>query len=162
MGNPNQSPNTDNAYLAPHARLLLNSFKKLTGRVLLETNGDDAELAKALYEANFVVVSHGIETDPIFNYANKTAQQLFEMTWAEFVKLPSRLSAEALHRDERARLMQLVSAQGYIDDYAGIRVSKSGRRFRIDSATVWNLLDGNNSYRGQAATFAHWENLEAY
>lgn len=161
MSSTKQAPNAGNAYCATHAKLLLHSFEKLTGRALLESTSDKTELAKALYEADFVVVSHGTEPDPVFNYANRLAQDLFEMSWEEFIKLPSRLSAEAVHRDERARLMQSVTAQGYIDDYAGIRISKSGRRFCIEAATVWNLLDADNVYRGQAATFDRWQTLEA-
>lgn len=40
-------------------------------------------------------MSHGLEVDPVFNYANQCALDLFEMTWEDFIKLPSRLSAEA-------------------------------------------------------------------
>jgi hypothetical protein len=37
-----------------------------------------------------------------------------------------------------------------------MRISSSGRRFWIERATVWNLLDADGVYRGQAATFADW------
>ena len=47
-----------------------------------------------------------------------------------------------------------VNAQGFIDDYAGIRISAKGRRFRIGNAIVWNLIDADGVRRGQAATFA--------
>ena len=50
-------------------------------------------------------------------------------------------------------------ANGFIDDYAGIRISKTGRRFRIAQATVWNLLDERGIYSGQAAMFLRWEFL---
>ena len=39
-------------------------------------------------------------------------------------------AAEAPLREERARLLAAVAANGFIDDYSGIRISKSGRRFR--------------------------------
>jgi hypothetical protein len=81
------------------------------------------------------------------------------MTWEEFTALPSRLSAEPVHRDERARLLEVVGRKGYIDDYRGIRIAKSGRRFRIEQATVWNLLDEADGIAGQAATFKTWVDL---
>ena len=68
--------------------------------------------------------------------------------------LPSRLSAEAPDRAERQALLERVSARGFIDDYAGVRVRPTGERFRIESATVWNLIDEDGVRRGQAAAFA--------
>lgn len=160
MQSEKPAPAAQNSYLLPHAKLLVKSFEKLTGKTLLDTHYNNADLGKALYEANIVVVSHGLEQDPVFNYANALALNLFEMSWREFVALPSRLSAEPIHQDERKRLMQTVTAQGFIDNYAGVRVSKSGKRFMIESATVWNLLDENNDFRGQAATFSTWRWLD--
>jgi len=80
-------------------------------------------------------------------------------TWEEFTRTPSRLTAEAPNRVERARLLDTVTRQGYIDDYFGVRISKSGRRFRITRATVWNLLTVEGRPCGQAATFSNWEFL---
>jgi len=53
-----------------------------------------------------------------------------------------------------------VTRQGFIADYAGVRVSASGRRFRIERATVWNLLDDAGGLHGQAAAFADWKRLD--
>jgi hypothetical protein len=64
-----------------------------------------------------------------------------------------------MHRDERARLLERTRRDGYVDDYAGIRVSQSGRRFRIEQAIVWNLIDAAGQLRGQAATFDTWTPL---
>ena len=41
----------------------------------------------------------------------------------------------------------------------GVRIAKSGRRFRIAQAIVWNLLDEHGARCGQAAMFEHWEFL---
>ena len=43
------------------------------------------------------------------------------------------------------------AAQGFIRDYAGVRIAASGRRFRIDDAVVWNLVDADGVRHGQAA-----------
>ena len=155
-----EPPNKVNAYHAGHARLLVESFLRVTGQNLVPTETAEDALGIALYNAERVIVSHGIEQDPIFNYANKQALSLFEMHWHEFTALPSRLSAEAMHREERAKLMQTVTTQGYIDDYAGVRISKSGKRFMIEHATVWNIIDTDGGYRGQAATFDQWRFLD--
>ena len=55
--------------------------------------------------------------------------------------MPSRLTAEAPDRAERARLLAEVTARGFIDDYSGVRISHTGPRFQIQRATVWNLTD---------------------
>jgi len=73
--------------------------------------------------------------------------------------MPSRLSAEPLAREERARLLAAVTARGFVDDYAGVRISRTGRRFRIERATVWNLADPAGLRLGQAAAFDRWTEL---
>ncbi len=111
------------------------------------------------FEVPFVLVSHGTEADPILNYGNAAALALWEMSWEELTRTPSRLTAEAPNREERARLLAAVAECGFIDDYSGVRISKTGRRFRIAQATVWNLLDERGQDAGQAATFSRWEFL---
>lgn len=139
------------------ARLIVDSHLRVVGCPLLAAApGDAVGLAAALWEAPRAVVAHGTEADPVFCYGNRLALELFEMDFAAFTALPSRYSAEAPQRDERARLLERVARHGFIDDYAGVRISGSGRRFRIGGATVWNLLDADGSLRGQAATFTQW------
>jgi len=150
-------PAATNAWLAPHAELLLRCYRHWTGRDLIDRGLSPADAARALYEADFVVLSHDTATDPCFNYANLTAQRLFERSWSDFIGLPSRLSAEPLAREERARLLEQVVCQGYTDGYSGVRVSASGRRFLVRQATVWNLIDPEGLPCGQAASFAEWQ-----
>ncbi len=149
------APGPDNRFMEEHAQLLLDSYRRLTGKDLVPA-GDPQQRAKSLYEAAFVVVSHDTASDPVFNYANLAAQHLFEMDWDTFITVPSRLSAGPLHRDERRRLLDAVTKNGYIDNYAGIRVTKSGRPFRVEAATVWNLTGDDGQYAGQAAMFSEW------
>lgn len=141
---------------APPVSLLASSFRRLLGRDLVVA-GDSVETA--LWLAPRVIVAHGTENDPIFFYANRLALKRFEMSWDEFTRLPSPYSAEAPVRDERAQLLARVSRDGYIDDYAGVRIAASGRRFRIESAVVWNLIDAAGQCHGQAATFDRWVEL---
>ena len=137
--------------------LIAESFGRLTGRALVEMPGD---LAAALWTAPRVILAHGTEPDPLFFYGNRAALDLFEVSAADIVRMPSRLSAEAPLREERMRLLDRVTRDGFIDDYAGIRVSASGRRFRIEQAIVWNLIDETGIINGQAATFDRWTRLD--
>lgn len=140
-------------------QLIARSLKHWTGRDLWPGNLPPAEFAERVFHAPFVLVSHGTETDPVLNYGNQPALTLWEMSWDEITRTPSRLTAEAPNREERARLLAAVTARGFIDDYSGIRISKTGRRFRIQQATVWNLLGENGNDAGQAAMFSQWEFL---
>ena len=118
------------------------------------------EQAISLDHAAFVVVSHGTQADPILYYGNQTALSLWEMPVERLIQTPSRLTAEPMHREERARLMERTTREGFVDDYQGIRISSTGRRFRIDQATVWNLMNSSGQLVGQAATFSEWRFLE--
>jgi hypothetical protein len=142
-----------------HSAKLARSYRHWTGRYLFPGVKDGSALAQKIFDAPFVVVSHGTQGDPILNYGNRAALALWEMTWDVLTRTPSRLTAEAPAREERARLLTLVTERGFIDNYSGIRISKSGRRFRIEQATVWNLLDDSDDPYGQAAMFDHWEFL---
>lgn len=140
-----------------HAVRLARTHRELTGRDLLPGVVGDRAIAEALWRAPFVVVSHGTEADPVLNYGNQAALRLWEMTWEELTRTPSRLTAEAPAREERARLLARVTAHGFIDDYSGVRISSRGHRFRIRRATVWNVSDEAGNRVGQAATFSEWE-----
>lgn len=148
----------DRAVVA-HCAILARSYRLFTGRVLLPGLFNPLGLSKNLFHAPFVLVSHGSEADPILNYGNQAALDLWEMSWEELTRTPSRLTAEALEREERARLLAAVTANGFIDDYSGVRISKSGRRFCIARATVWNLVTERGEPCGQAATFNEWSYL---
>lgn len=152
-------PTEANAYLVGHLALLRQSLRKLAGRDLLDAGLSPQETAERIFHAPFVVLSHGAGADPVLTYGNLKALELFEVSWAELTRMPSRLTAEAPDRGERARLLRQVSERGFIDDYAGVRVSATGRRFRIADATVWNLVDADGRVCGQAATFAQWRYL---
>lgn len=139
--------------------LIADSFHRLTGRVLVDVPAG-VSLAQAMWDAPCVVVAHGVEADPVFFYGNQLALDLFEMPFDAFTRLPSRFSAEPVARGERDALLARVTRDGYIDDYAGVRIAASGTRFRIEQAVVWNLVDEHGTLHGQAATFRHWLPLD--
>jgi PAS domain-containing protein len=146
----------DPVFLAAQSALLLQTYERLLARPLLVDVPAEQQV-QALYHAPFALVSHTPVADPIFNYANATALQLFEYRWDEFIQIPSRLSAEPINQTAREHLLSRVRQEGYIQDYEGIRISKTGRRFMIQCAVVWNLYDAQQVYRGQAACFNTWQ-----
>ena len=153
------NPTWQTDFVVAHAARLARSLKRWTGRELLPGNFSPAEFAGKIFHAPFVLVSHGAEADPVLNYGNASALALWEMSWDEFTRTPSRLTAEISNREERAKSLEAVARHGFIDNYSGIRISKSGRRFRISGATIWNLPAGDNQPCGQAAMFDRWEFL---
>jgi hypothetical protein len=143
-------------FVIAHTLRLARSLKRWTGRDLFPGNFPPAGFAEKIFHAPFVLVSHGAEADPVLNYGNAAALALWEMSWDEFTRTPSRLTAEAPDRDERARLLESVTRRGFIDDYSGVRISQGGRRFRISQACLWKLLTEEGKPCGQAAMFDRW------
>lgn len=135
---------------------LLNSYCHWIGHELIDRVGEPEFQARALFESPFVVVSHGIEADPILNYGNRMALDLWEVTWEQLIEMPSRLTAEPVNRAEREWMLEQARARGYIDTYRGVRISGSGRRFLVENALIWNVVDPDGQRMGQAATFSQW------
>ncbi|WP_434688143.1 MEKHLA domain-containing protein [Pseudanabaena minima] len=142
-----------------HVQLLLYSFHHWTGKPLMPIADRQSplEIANSLFNANFVVVSHGTQADPILNYGNQKALDLWQMDWATFITTPSRYTAEPIERSEREQLLAQAKSQGYISNYRGIRIASNGDRFYINQAIIWNVVDKNGKLWGQAATFSNWE-----
>jgi|SRR5580698_4328837 hypothetical protein len=138
--------------------LLVGSYLQVVGEPLLPAaHPAGAELAAWLYDdAPFGLLAHDLQEDPRFVYANVTAQRCFEYSWDEFIGMPSRLSAEAPGRAARQEFMDTVRRQGYVSNYRGLRIARSGRRFQIERATVWNLLGHDGTCHGQAAVLRGW------
>lgn len=153
------SPFWLNDCLIRHAQTLLDSFAARVGRELIARDGDPRDQADRLFHASLVVVSHGTEADPVLNYGNRAALELWETDFTTLTQMQSRLTAEPMHRDERARLLERTARDGFVDDYRGIRISSRGRRFLIERAIVWNLESPDGRPLGQAATFDHWTML---
>lgn len=144
------------ASAGPRLALIAESFARLLGRPLVE---DATDLATALWTAPRIIVAHGTEADPLFFYGNRAALERFAIPAAEFIAMPSRLSAEAPEREERARFLARVARDGFVTDYSGVRIARSGQRFHIEAAVVWNLVDAHGVVHGQAATFDQWTDL---
>ena len=141
------------------SQLILNSFEYwlkhslFEEKGLLDIKGSPKELAKKLFEAPFAVVSHGTEKNPILNYGNQKTLDIWELSWKEFTKIPSRKTAELIEQVERDRLLAETTKQGFCY-FSGIRITSTGKRFKINNGIVWNLIDEQQNYQGQAAVFS--------
>lgn len=147
----------DRLEIIDYSNLLISTFIRLTGGSLFIPMSDN--IARELYTAPFAVVSHGTQADPIFRYANQTALDLWQMTWAEFTSLPSRFSVEAVRQDERECLLAEASRKGYVDTYQGVRIAKDGQRFIIKNTVLWNVEDEQGVRYGQACVIRNWDFL---
>lgn len=147
-------PQPDRSVDPAFCALLLDNHHKLVGTRLEPDGMSPTQTARWLYhDAPFGVLAHDTAADPIFRYANETAQRAFGYDWAEFTTLPSRLSAGPQDRTERQALLEGVARDGFVTGYRGLRVAKSGLRFWIEDVTVWNLLDEHGDHVGQAAAY---------
>ena len=141
-------------------RWLLDSYAFWLRCELIDRTGTIEEQSERLYFSPFVVASHANADDPVLNYGNQRALRLWEGTWEEFTATPSRLTAEPLNQIERAQMLNQAATQGCITNYQGRRISRTGRRFLVKQATVWNVLDEHGTTQGQAATFSRWQYLD--
>ncbi len=147
-----------NEFVVQHTQRLLYSFQHWTGRPLLDVSGSPLEQAEQVFQASLAVLSHGTEADPIFNYGNQLALDIWELPWEEFVQMPSRKTAEVTSQETRSQLLSTAQKQGYTP-YSGTRISSTGRRFHIENGILWTVVDQQGTLHGQAATFCRYEYL---
>lgn len=114
---------------------------------------EDERLAWLHHQAPYALLAHGIETDPLFHYANEQALASFKYPREEFIGMPSRFSASPMDREMRQTLLEQVTAKGIDHGYSGYRVDRMGRAFMIHEGSVWTLLDERGVRCGQAALF---------
>ncbi|WP_423192141.1 MEKHLA domain-containing protein [Cupriavidus sp. H18C2] len=140
--------------------LLADSHARILGKPLVPQPMSPADAMRWLYEdAPFAVLAHNTAADPVFVYGNKAAQRRFGYDWDEVTRLPSRLSAEAPNREERQRFLERVQRQGYESGYKGVRITKAGRRFMIEEATLWQMIDADGVLHGQAVVIPRTRDL---
>ncbi len=138
---------------------MLDSYIHWVKKELISREGSPFDQAERLFKCPFVVTSHGTQNDPILNYGNQTALDLWGMNWNQFTQTPSRLTAEPVNREERARMLEQAKTQGYISNYQGVRISSNEERFLIDQATIWNIYKPDGTSLGQGAKFSTWTYL---
>ena len=152
-------PEFDQTFYPDHIRRLCYCYQHWIGAQLLRDLKDGDDLVQALFDAPFLLLSHGTEATPIFNFGNRRALKLFEMDWDTFIRMPSSDSVDDENRADRAALMARVAQDGYALNCTGVRVSSTGKRFRVEDGIVWNVIDEQGRYYGQAAKFERWDYL---
>lgn len=86
-----------------HTQRLLHSFEHWMGRSVLDVAGSKTTITQMVFEAPFVLVSHGTQAEPILNYGNRRALELWEISWEDFTRMPSRKTASAGGTLKKAR-----------------------------------------------------------
>jgi len=138
------------------------SHERLLGAPLLQkhppvyTNGahfGHPSAVRLFTAPRLAVLAHNTLEVPTFTYGSAAALEAFGLDWNGLVGMESRRSAEAGERAARQVLLDEVASQGYSANYRGVRISRTGRRFEIQDAVVWNLVDDAGLTHGQAAAF---------
>jgi len=123
---------------------------------------EEAAAREVFMTPDFLLLSHGTQNEvkegPVLNYGNMRTLRQWAASWEELTTLPSSRTADDSVREDRAKFMSEVKAQGFSANYSGIRVDLQGKRFRIQDAFVWNVIV-NDAYVGQAALIPTIENV---
>ncbi len=146
-------PWTD-AQIRTRAGLIVRSYRHWSGENLVDLPSDDpTEQANALFDAPVAVLAHDTQADPLCVYMNAAALSAFELTIAQAAEFRTRQTAAPEDRQERSAALAGAEEVGLVTGYSGVRVSSSGRRFRINEGRIWTVLDDDGQPVGQAATF---------
>jgi MEKHLA domain len=148
------APTDRNHYHQPHVLMLLANLKRWTNIDLIAEYGFSvAILGEQVFKADFYLLSHNNQPDPVLTYGNQRVLTQWEVSWDELTQMHSRETAKPIDQADRATLMAQVKADNYISGYSGVRVSKTGQEFQIIDGIIWNLVDDHSDFCGQAAWF---------
>lgn len=140
--------------LRTRAELLLRSYRHWAGEDLITPASEDpVHRARALFAAPLAVLAHDRQDDPLCVYMNAAALTAFGLTLDQAAAFRTRQTAAPEDRAERSEALAGAEQVGLVTGYRGIRVSSSGRRFRIDAGRIWTVLDDDGRSVGQAAAF---------
>ena len=145
-------PSAANDWQGEHVTRVVEAFARVTGGDFLAEAGiNRADLGRSVWDGNFALLTH--DTNAILTYGNRFALDLWEMDWETLVRTPSRLTAPEEDRAARAVIMAQVERDGFTRSYTGRRVSRTGRFFLIENATVFTLTDEEGAGFGTGAFF---------
>jgi len=136
---------------------VIDAFARVTGGDLVAEAGLDpaapisGNLGRSAWEGDFVLLTH--DTNAILTYGNRFALDLWEMDWETLTRTPSRQTAPEEDRAARAVIMAQVERDGFTRSYTGRRVSRTGKLFLIENATVFTLRDEEGAGFGTGAFF---------
>jgi MEKHLA domain len=148
------TPDFSNNYHREHILIMLENLKRWTNYDLIQEYGFSLEkLGEQVFHADFYLLSHNTAIDPVLTYGNQQVLDQWEISWGELVAMRSSQTAKPIDRADRSNLMAQVKAHNYVSGYTGVRISKTGREFKILDGTIWNLFLNDGSFYGQAAWF---------
>ena len=134
---------------------VLDSFRRLLGRDLVDRSGDAAEDARRLFDLPLAVLAHDTAPRPLLDWANLAAARAFDATPAALLGRPSADTAPADAVGDREKLFETLDREGVVTGYWGVRVSLAGRRFVIDDVTVFKVTDALGRPAGHAAVIGN-------
>jgi MEKHLA domain len=133
---------------------MLEQLKKWTGYDPIAEYGFAFDtLGEQVFKADFYILSHDRSADPILTYGNNRVLELWEVDWEELTKMHSKDTAKSVDRQDRSVMMAQVKRDNYLSGYSGMRVSKTGKEFKILDGVIWNMFADNGDFYGQAAWF---------
>jgi len=147
-----------------HVKYLDKSLAKLTGRGIYERmniprcDSTDEEIYQSICNnERYVLISHGTQDSPVFNYGNMACVNAFARSWENLTSMPSRECVISKSQDEAVRieLMRNVTDYGFVDgEFRGYRVRGDGKFIKLTECVVWNCYsEDGETYIGQAALF---------
>ena len=139
--------------IVDHVKMIDASLRKLTGKGVTERmDVESSETISSIppnvlvdtvkksicLNKRWVLISHGTEEDPIYNFTNVAGLIAFNRSWDEVRKLPSRESVVFQSKDAKLRieLMEKVTKNGYVEGASGIRTRGGGSYIRLVDAVV--------------------------
>lgn len=160
-----------------HVQLLDQSLRRWTGRGIMDripnsiTSGDD-DLDSILTSSRYALYSHGVLTPDMIdgavtNFGNFAALSAFGLTWKQFVQIPCcRMAPPGFHQNNLGQTLEQLELaaqtqpeeknQQVIERYSGLRSALGEEQqttFRIRNAAIWNVVDNEGKYYGQATFF---------
>lgn len=134
------------------------SLYNLTGLPLPSPKELPNRFAWIHIHSDYALLAHSHTEEPVFIYANELALQTFNYDQNEFLGMPSKKSASAIHQSERAHQLAGVEKRDIVFGYEGVRVDKLGQPFHIYDGIIWNINDADGHPLGQAALF--WQDKQ--
>lgn len=104
----------------------------------------------------FAILSHGNQTDPVYNYVNAAGFDVFQWPAEIYHRLPSRFSAPDGHdRRRRASVIQSATTQPrnttHID--TAVRIRYPNATVTLNDAILWNVFNDDGVRVGQTVLF---------
>lgn len=114
---------------------------------------------ESLYTSEYCILAVNNNEIPTFTYMNLSAQKLWEVSLNQALKMQGKQTAQKKDQKEREKLLNQVKKKGKTNSYSGIRISQKGKRFFIKKASIWNIINKQGVFEGQAACFNQFEYL---